>query len=83
MKRKVLSTTVDRQQSRFKGVEGHKVLQAAACLVDPREWPADKEELAIYGKDHLATVTTLLLCWILMGATGRRRGGWSGQLPRL
>lgn len=52
----LLRSVIARLQSRFKGVESHQVLQAAAKLVDPREWAADHQELACYGRDHLATV---------------------------
>ena len=38
MKQKLLHSVIARLQSRFKGVESHQVLQAAAKLVDPREW---------------------------------------------
>ncbi|XP_049927681.1 uncharacterized protein LOC126407055 [Epinephelus moara] len=57
VKRKILSSVIDRLQNQFKGAESHQVLQAAARLVDPREWPADSQELASYGRDHLATVS--------------------------
>ncbi|KAJ8007764.1 hypothetical protein DPEC_G00097590 [Dallia pectoralis] len=56
VKRKLLSSVVASLQFRFKGVEFQQVLQAAAKQVDPREWPADHQELASYGRDHLATV---------------------------
>jgi len=56
VKQTLLRSVIARLQSRFKGVESHQVLQAAAKLVDPREWPADHEELACYGRDHLAIV---------------------------
>lgn len=42
---------------RFQGVESHEVLLAASRLVDPREWPAEHEELASYGSDHISKVT--------------------------
>ncbi|KAL7400270.1 hypothetical protein ABVT39_009521 [Epinephelus coioides] len=57
VKRKLLSSVTDRLQYRFKGAESHQVLQAAARLVDPCEWPADSQELGSYGRDHLATVS--------------------------
>ncbi|KAJ8004304.1 hypothetical protein DPEC_G00157740 [Dallia pectoralis] len=56
VKRKLLSSVVASLQFQFKGIESQLVLQAAAKLVDPREWPADHLELANYGRDHLPTV---------------------------
>ncbi|TKS72003.1 Zinc finger protein 862 [Collichthys lucidus] len=57
VKKELLSSVVASLQHRFQGVEFHRVLLAASRLVDPREWPADQQELASYGIDHLSTVT--------------------------
>ncbi|XDV11768.1 hypothetical protein PO909_000612 [Leuciscus waleckii] len=53
VKQTLLCSVIARLQSRFKGVETHQV---PAKLVDPREWVADHQELACYGRDHLTTV---------------------------
>ncbi|XP_027132692.1 zinc finger protein 862-like [Larimichthys crocea] len=57
VKKELLSSVVASLQHRFQGVESHRVLLAASRLVDPREWPADQQELASYGSDHVNTVT--------------------------
>lgn len=38
---------------RFKCVESEKVLQAACCILDPREWPKNAEAVASYGSEEL------------------------------
>ncbi|KAJ8408024.1 hypothetical protein AAFF_G00262520 [Aldrovandia affinis] len=44
-------------RSCFKDLENDKILQAAARLVDPREWPTEEADLASYGADHLRVIT--------------------------
>ncbi|ROL44187.1 hypothetical protein DPX16_17839 [Anabarilius grahami] len=45
------------KRRRFKCVESEKVLQAACCILDPREWPKDAEALASYGREELLLLT--------------------------
>lgn len=57
MKAELLNAVVSSLQRRFKCVESEKVLQAASCILDPREWPKDTGELASYGNEELLLLT--------------------------
>lgn len=57
VKNELLSAVVASLQRRFKCVESEKVLQAACCILDPREWPKDAEALANHGSDELLLLT--------------------------
>ena len=52
-----MESVIESLTTRFKDLETHKILQAAAKLVDPREWPRDEAELASYGVEHLRVLT--------------------------
>ena len=51
-----MESVIESLTTRFKDLETHKILQAAAKLVDPREWPRDEAELASYGVEHILDV---------------------------
>lgn len=56
-KNELLDTVQESLRRRFQDVETDEVLKAASNLVDPREWPSDKQDWAHYGSDLLHTVT--------------------------
>ncbi|KAL0993799.1 hypothetical protein UPYG_G00114090 [Umbra pygmaea] len=53
VKSQLLESVIESLTTRFKDLEMHRILQAAAKLVDPR----DEAELASYGVEHLRVVT--------------------------
>ena len=55
---RIVDVVRERLSQRFKVLESKELMKAAAKLGDPREWPEDHDDLAVFGLDELRILST-------------------------